>query len=1065
MNTSGLFYFLRRRTAAALLPVVFALPSIAQNNNLTLIGKVYDSKTGVALPGATVHIQGTTHEVVTDKEGEFRFITGQRPPLVLIVSYVGFKTREENVTNTGFISINLQGATNQLSDVVVVGYGTQTRRSLASSIAKVDAEETKQIPVASFDAQLQGKAAGLQVNSQSGTPGEGIRIRVRGSTSIYAGNDPLYVIDGVFVNSNTLSNPDATTADGKAGPVNLGEKSTSALADINPADIEHIEVLKDAEATAIYGSRGANGVIIVTTKHSGFSEGTRINFNSSVGVAEVQKSRLWKVATGPQDAIIANEQWINSGIDQPSLGQNSSNVLFQRLPNGQFNPLDQSATNPDRGNPSDQGTYSGTRLNQVFRKALLQNYDLAVQGGSSNSRFYIGASYSAQDATIKPADFTRASLKTNYDARVNDWVTIGVSNLISRTHRTQLRDGNGPEAGIFQSALQTPSYLPTNLPNGAPARWANFDNTEVLVTNPAQWTNSLREIGNLYLDAQITPRLKFHSSLGVDYDNYNEKEYYNTNTLIGSTYNGEAKNNIIQQTGWVNEQTLTYKTNLTAKDHFGILIGNTLMGNIFTASYTAGTGFPSNAYTLISAASNQVASQDATKNTLSSFFSRVNYDLDEKYYIEATIRADASSRFGSANRWGYFPSIGGAWRIKEEGFLKHVEAISNLKLRGSYGVTGNQNGINNYASQGLWTGSASYPNSPTGGDQPGTQPLQLANPNLKWESTTQADVGVELGLLKGRLELVADLYSKRTNNALLNLPVPSSTGFTTQLSNAAKISNKGYEIGINAVNVETKDFKWVTSFNISGNVNKILRLATPISFYSRNWLIDAQGHAMYSFWLYKQLYVDPATGNSVYQTANGKTSYSATYNPNITLLTTDRVIMGNAMPTFFGGITNSFSYKGFDLAVFFSYQYGDDILNYNRFLGEKQGQAGYNGRFVTESQMNRWTHPGQITSVPRVTSVGNNYLIEQNSRFLENGSFLRMKTLTFGYSFDKLSARLKVQKIRAYVLGSNLWLLTKYTGPDPEISVNQGNGGNAPGLDQGTPPQPRSLQVGLNITL
>ena len=1066
MNKSGLFYFLRSRIATALLLMVVALPSFAQNNNnLTLVGKVYDSKTGVALPGATVHIKGTTHEVVTDKEGEFRFITGQHPPLVLVVSYIGFKTREENVTSTGFISINLQGTTNQLSDVVVVGYGTQTRRSLASSIAKVDAEETKQIPVASFDAQLQGKAAGLQVNSQSGTPGEGIRIRVRGSTSIYAGNDPLYVIDGVFVNSNTLSNPDATTADGKAGPVNLGEKSTSALADINPSDIENIEVLKDAEATAIYGSRGANGVIIVTTKHSGFSDGSRIYFNTSVGAAEVQRSRIWKVATGPQDAIIANEQWINSGIDEPSLNQNASNVLFQRLPNGQFNPLDQSPTNPDRGNPSDQGTYSGIRLNQVFRKALLQNYDLAFQGGSANSRYYIGASYSSQDATIKPADFTRASLKTNYDARLNNWATIGVSNLISRTHRTQLRDGNGPEAGIFQSALQTPSYLPTNLPNGAPARWANFDNTEVLVTNPAQWTNSLREIGNLYLDAQITPKLKFHSSIGVDYDNYNEIEYYNTNTLIGSTYNGEAKNNIIQQTDWVNEQTLAYKTNFTGKDHFGILIGNTLMGNVFTADYTAGTGFPSNAYTLISAAANQTAAQDASKNTLSSFFSRINYDLNEKYYIEATLRADASSKFGAANRWGYFPAIGGAWRIKEEEFLKHVDAISNLKLRGSYGITGNQGGINNYASQGLWTGSASYPNSPTSGDQPGTQPLQLANPDLKWESTAQADIGVELGLLKGRLELTADLYSKRTNNALLNLPVPSSTGFTTQLANAAKISNKGYEIGINAVDVETKDFKWVTNFNISGNVNKILRLATPITFYSRNWLIDAQGHAMYSFWLYKQLYVDPATGNSVYQTANGKTSYSSTYNPNITLLTADRVIMGNAMPTFFGGITNNFSYKGFDLGVFFSYQYGDDILNYNRFLGEKQGQAGYNGRFVIESQMDRWTHPGQITSVPRVTSVGNNYLIEQNSRFLENGSFLRLKTLTFGYSFDKLSARLKVEKIRVYVLGSNLWLLTKYTGPDPEISVNQGNSGNAPGLDQGTPPQPRSLQVGLNITI
>ncbi|HTR30220.1 MAG TPA: SusC/RagA family TonB-linked outer membrane protein [Puia sp.] len=1065
MNNSDSRYFVLHLITLIVLTIVLPVSSFGQNNNISLAGKIYDGKTGVALPGATVHIKGTTHEVITDKTGEFRFITGQRPPLTLIVSYVGYKTREDEVNGTGFITIDLQEANTQLSDVVVVGYGTQTRRSLASSIAKVDAEETRQIPVAGFDAQLQGKAAGLQVNSQSGTPGEGIRIRVRGSTSIYAGNDPLYIVDGVFVNSSTLSNPDATTADGKAGPVNLGEKATSPLADINPSDIENIEVLKDAEATAIYGSRGANGVIIVTTKHSGFGAKSKIIFNTAVGVAAVQKSRLWKVATGPQDAIIANEQWINSGIDEPGLNQNASNELFQRLPNGQFNSQDQSPTNPDRGNPSDQGTYSGVRLNEVFRNALLQNTDLAVEGGSSNSKYYIGGSYSTQEATIRPAGFSRASVKTNYDVRLNDWVSFGVSNLISRTHRTQLRDGNGPEAGIFQSALQTPSYLPTTLPSGAPARWANFDNTEVLVSNPAQWTNSLRDIGNLYLDAQITPQIKFHSTVGIDYDNYNEIEYYNTNTLIGSTYNGEAKNNIIQLTGWVNEQTLTYKTNFSQRDHFGILIGNTLMGNVFTADYTAGTGFPSNAYTLISAAANQVASQDAWKNSLASFFTRVNYDLGEKYYIEATARADGSSKFGAANRWGYFPAIGGAWRIKEEEFLKHVSAINNLKIRGSYGITGNQNGINNYASQGLWTGSAGYPNSPTGQSQPGTQPLQLANPNLKWESTAQADIGIDLGLVKGRIEVVLDLYSKHTKNALVNLPVPSSTGFSSQFANAAEISNKGYEIGVNTINVETRDFKWVTNFNISGNVNKILRLATPITFYSRNWLIDAQGHAMYSFWLYKQLYVDPATGNSVYQTANGKTSYSGTYSPNITLTTADRVIMGNAMPDFFGGITNNVSYKGFDLSIFFSYQYGSNILNYNRFLGEKQGQAGYDGRFVIESQMDRWTHPGQITSVPRVTSVGNNYLIEQNSRFLENGSFLRLKTLSIGYSLNKLSTKLKVEKIRVYVLGSNLWLLTKYTGPDPEISVNQGNGGNAPGLDQGTPPQPRSLQAGINITL
>ena len=1043
---------------------LFTQNANAQTINVTLTGKIYDRTGRSPLAGATVHIKGTTHEVITDRQGEFKFVTGQKPPLVLIVSYIGYQTQEVPVNSTQGIEIQLQESQSQLNDVVVVGYGTQTRRNLIGSIVKVDAEETKQIPVASFDAQLQGKAAGVQVNSQSGTPGEGIRIRVRGSTSINAGNDPLYIVDGVFINSNTLSNPDATTANGAAGPVNLGEKSTSALADISPSDIENIEVLKDAEAIAIYGSRGANGVIIVTTKRSRFNSKPKLSFGVSEGLAGVQRSRLWKVVTGPQHAEIANETWINSGIDDPALGQTAANELFQRAPNGSFYPGNATY----RGNPSDQGSYSDTRMNEVLRTATLQNYDLSVQGGSQNSRYYIGASYTDQDAILKPADFTRASLKANFDSKVNDKVQVGVSNLFSRSFRTQLRDGNGPDAGIFQSALQTPSYLPTNDSNGNPLRWANFDNTEVLVSNPAQWTTSLRYIGNVYFDVEILPKLKLHSTWGLDYDNYHEWEYYNTKTQIGSEFNGEAKNNIIQESGWVNEQTLTYNDNLSGKDNFGILVGNTVQSNTWTANYLAGTGFPSNAYTLISAASNITAAQDASKNSLASFFSRVNYYYDRKYYIEATVRADGSSKFGADHRWGYFPAAGAAWIVKEESFLKNVKTISNLKLRASYGATGNQNGINDFASQGLWKGSAGYPNNPTGGDQAGTAPLQLANPNLKWETTTQLNLGFDLGLLKERIELQVDLYSKLTRDALLNLPVPSSTGYSTQLSNAGEISNKGYEIGINTIDIQTNDFKWTTNVNISGNINKILKLATPITFYSRNWLIDQQGYPMYSFWLYKQLYVDPQTGNSVFRKADGSTSYSPTYNPNVTLATADREIMGNAQPKFFGGITNNLDYKGFDLSVFFSFQYGNQLINYNRFLGEKQGQpsSGFAGRFIIESQMDRWTHPGQITDVPRVTSVGNNYLIEENSRFLENGSFVRLKALSLGYTLPgKISSRLRVEKLRIYVLGSNLWLLTKYSGPDPEIAVNQGNNGNAPGLDQGTPPQPRSIQFGLKATL
>jgi len=434
-------------------------------DNISLSGHITDEKTKLPLAGATIHIKGTTHEVQTGAKGEFKFVTGQKIPVVFIITYIGYETLETTIDRYNNIVISLHEASTQLNDVVVVGYGTQKRAALISAVSTVNGNDIKNIPVAGFDAQLQGKAAGVQVNSQSGVPGEGVRIRVRGSTSINASNDPLYILDGVFINSNTLSSQNPT-GNGIAGPVNLGEKTTSPLADISPADIESLEVLKDAEATAIYGSRGANGVVIITTKRGAFNGKSKINFNSSVGVAAVQRSRLWKAVSGPDHAIIANETWINSGADDTTLHQTAANEPFQRSPDGTFNP----GAATFRGNPSDQGSYTETRLNQVFRNALLQNYDLSFQGGTASSRYYIGTSYASQQAVIKPADFTRAGLKANFDSRLSDKVQIGISNLFSRSYRTQLRDGNGPDAGIFQSALQTPSYLPTNDAAGNPLR-------------------------------------------------------------------------------------------------------------------------------------------------------------------------------------------------------------------------------------------------------------------------------------------------------------------------------------------------------------------------------------------------------------------------------------------------------------------------------------------------------------------------------------------------------------------------------------------------------------------
>ena len=395
--------------------------------------------------------------------------------------------------------------------------------------------------------------------------------------------------------------------------------------------------------------------------------------------------------------------------------------------------------------------------------------------------------------------------------------------------------------------------------------------------------------------------------------------------------------------------------------------------------------------------------------------------------------------------------------------MKDVNWLSDLKLRASYGITGNQNGISDYAAQGLWSGGYAYPDNSSGA-QPGTAPLQLANPNLKWERTAQTDVGVDVGLLADRITINGNLYDKKTTNVLLSLPIPAISGYSTYSSNAGVISNKGYEVGIHSVNLRGKRVTWTTDFSISGNVSKVVTLPTPIYQYSRDWLVMQQGHPLYSFWLYKQLYVDPQTGNSVFQgQVNGTGNTKNAQQLNATVPTSAREVMGNAAPKFFGGLNNTLSFAGFDLSILFTYEDGNDVLNLQRYFGEGGGTRDAN-RVLLTSQLKRWTTPGQITDVPRETAYGNNYVLQQNSRFLEDGSFIRLKELSFGYTLpSKATAPLHLKLVRVYFVGSNLLLFTKYTGPDPEANVTSIQ--TIQGLDLGTPPQPRSVQFGLNITI
>jgi TonB-linked SusC/RagA family outer membrane protein len=992
-----------------------------------IAGKVTSEESKEGVPGVNIIVKGTNNGTITDVNGNFSI--NASADATLVFSSIGFLTTSVDLEGRTSLNVSLQTDVKQLQEVVVVAYGTQERKDVIGSVVKVDPQETENIPVGSFDSQLQGKVAGVQIVSNTGVPGESVNVKIRGATSINADNRPLYIVDGVFINGSSLQT------------LNTGGKATSPIADINPSDIESIEVLKDAEATALYGSRGANGVVIVTTKRGDFEQKPKISFNASYGLAKAAK--LWDLTTGPEHAELVNEFYRNAYKDAEAAGNTTLMNQYRYVP---FRATDDNptASPAPRGLPEGQKTYD--RLHKLFRTARLQNYDLSLTGGSKNTKFYIGGGYNRQEAIIRPIYFERASFKINLDQKVNDKIQVGVSNAITRTFRNQGRAGDGPAGGLLQAALHTPTYLSPFNEKGEPVGRAGFDNLTLLINNYDVNTVSLRYIGNLYAEAQILPDLKFRTSFGVDYNNYDESEYWKS-FLISGGGNGSASSALTQFTSLLNEQTLSYKKKLSDKHTIGVLVGNTLQSDVLSRSSATGSGFPNNSYTIISSASVTSGSQSWSKNTLASFFSRVNYSYSDRYLFDFSIRADGSSKFGASNRWGYFPAAGVAWRAKNESFLKSVDFISDLKLRGSYGITGNQNGIGNFAAQGLWTGGANYQGSP------GTAPLQLSNPNLKWERTRQINVGVDVSFLQRRIGVEFNVYDKYTTDVLLQIPLQSTTGFTSYWKNSAEISNKGFELAINTNNIVSSDFSWTTSFNIARNVNNIEKLENPIKYGSRDLILLKQGSPLYSFWVYKQLYVDPQTGNVVYD--------DYTKDGNITAA--DRQVYGSIWPKFFGGLTNNITFRGFDASVFLAFSYGNKVYNHNRFFGEAGG-ARDAARVIFKSNLKRWQKPGDITDVPRPDGVNVNNYRDGGSRWLEDGSYLRLRSLTVGYTLPtRITQKLGVETLRFYVIGTNLFLITKYKGLDPESSANSDQ--NQQGIDLGTPPQPRGVQVGLNLTL
>ncbi|MBD1429530.1 SusC/RagA family TonB-linked outer membrane protein [Sphingobacterium litopenaei] len=974
--------------------------------NASLVGTVIDADTKEPIEGATIQLEAVTHSVKTDRQGKFQFVTGQKLPFTATISYVGYES-QIFVFKTSPAVVELKPKSNGLDEVVVVGYGTQKKKDVVGSVAKVSGQALEDIQSSGVDQLLQGQASGVLVSANSSVPGTGIFLRVRGSTSINASNNPLYVVDGVFINNTSLQT------------IGTGGQETSPLADINPSDIESIEILKDASATAIYGARGANGVVIITTKR-GKAGKNNIGFSLSKSYSNAPKK--WKTLTAEQEAILQNETWINDGKD------------FSKRP---FRPV----SDGGKGNPEDLTTYD--RIGLIFQTAESENVDLSLSGGNEKTQYYLGGSFANQEAIVKPDWFKRYNIKINLDNKITEKVKVGTSTSLVRTIRNMSANGNVPN-GTVNGALYTPSYYPIFTSDGNYNRPVFFENPLATINESNFKAEGSRVISNVYGSYSILKNLIFKTSWSIDFNENYENNYYNSKMFLGQP-NGEATSATSRLTSLINEQTLSYLTTINDNNQLSLVIGNTLQKESHDLTSVTGIGFPSDEFTKIASSATQYGTSRSTASALVSFFGKGTYIYADKYILDASIRADGSSRFGKENRWAYFPSIGGAWRISQESFLADIQWLSDLKLKASYGITGNQNGINDFSSRGLWSGGYNYLNAS------GIFPSQLANPNLKWETTSQFNAGFEIGFIKNNFNIEFNYYDKYTKDLLLSNPISSKLGFSSQLSNVGEMSNKGFEFAFNGKLVDKANFKWNTNLNISRNINLIEKLNSTILL---NRTILKEGNPLYSFYAHKQIGVNPENGEVLFEDLN-----------NDGLATdADLQIIGNAWPKFTGGFNNDFFlWDKLDIKSLFYFSVGNKMWNNTRY---RMGHGGSrNDAFaMLEEQLNRWQKPGDITDVPRMTASGNNASIIP-SRFMEDGSYLRLRNVSLGYHFKgKVLERAHIKNLRLYLAATNLLTFTKYSGVDPEVNTT-GADQNQIGYDQAIAPQPRTFQLGVNLTL
>lgn len=965
----------------------FTIPIFAQN---IVKGKVTDAKDGTPIGGVTVRSKAGGNSVVTGSDGAFQIRTSGKQD-ILVFSSIGFATEEVNVGGKTNISLAMSTEEKKLQEVVVVAYGSQEKKKLTGSVAKIDGKEFENIPMSSVDQMLQGKVAGLQSVASSGQPGALQEIRIRGVGSINASSEPLYVIDGIPANTGDFSRTTTTS---------------NALAGINPNDIESVSVLKDASAASLYGSRAANGVILITTK-KGRAGKTKISADAEFGYSDVAYlSPLGMPLSKNQYTELTKEGLSNA------TGGDTATINFY---------LD--ALGANNGHNTDW-------LNNVTRQGRTQQFNISAAGGDARTTFFLSGGYFKQQSVVIASDFERYSGDINLKHKLNEKISVGMSLNVSHTSQTTPTQSANFRSPVLAAYYLRPYQYPLN-PDGTinystdvfeqiynPLAIAHYDRTSLGTT---------KMIGTLNGDYNIIRGMRFSTRFGIDYQALEESNYFNP--FFGDYVNegGKFTNFYTRLFNWVWTNTLDYTREL---DKEGNLTGDIKVGYEAQKSQeydlsADGNGVPELTSLPLPPTSNpDIALAQGQDYSFSSLFSNLQFSYKNKYSLSGSLRQDGSSRFGEDNRYGIFWSVGAAWNIDREDFMSNIDYITNLKLRASYGTNGNAN-IGNYSWRALYGYSNDY------NKLPGSAPATVGNPNLTWEQNKPFDIGLEVGVLKNRLNVEVDYYIRNTTQLLQRVPLSLTSGFTSYLDNIGSMENKGIEFTINSTPVLTKDFRWDLSVNIAFNKNKVTQLNDNADIISLPYIIR-KGQDVQSIYTYQWVGADPQTGAPLWYTDSTRKSTTS----DVTQV--NNAIVGSASPKGFGGLNTVFSYKGLSLSAQFNYQFGNLLTNQWGFLNESDG-AFYSLNQDVKEYERRWQKPGDKTDVPKYIAGNQTQSNTLSTRYFYKGDYIRLRNVVLTYQLPKkLLTHIKMDNVQFYVRGTNLWTkaFDKNLTFDPEQPIN-----------------------------